>query len=51
MEIAEKLVVSDKTVKSHVSNILVKLHLAGRTQAAVFTWREGLVNPDIDETN
>ncbi|NMC45285.1 MAG: response regulator transcription factor [Chloroflexi bacterium] len=42
-EIAEKLVISEKTVKSHVSNILSKLHLADRTQAAVFAWREGII--------
>jgi len=41
-EIAKKLVISEKTVKSHVSNILSKLHLADRTQAAVFAWREGI---------
>ncbi len=43
LEIAERLVLSDKTVKGHVSNILGKLHLADRTQAAVFAWREGMV--------
>lgn len=42
-EIAAKLVISEKTVKSHVSNILSKLHVADRTQAAVFAWREGVV--------
>lgn len=42
-EIAAKLVLSEKTVKGHVSNILGKLHLADRTQAAVFAWREGVV--------
>jgi NarL family two-component system response regulator LiaR len=42
-EIAERLVIGEKTVKSHVSNILGKLHLADRTQAAVFAWREGFV--------
>lgn len=42
-EIAEQLVISEKTVKSHVSNILSKLHLADRTQAAVYAWREGVV--------
>jgi two-component system, NarL family, response regulator LiaR len=42
-ELAEKLVLSEKTIKSHVSNILNKLHLADRTQAAVFAWREGVV--------
>jgi NarL family two-component system response regulator LiaR len=41
--IAERLVLSEKTVKSHVSNILGKLHLADRTQAAVFAWREGVI--------
>ncbi len=42
-EIAERLVISEKTAKSHVSNILGKLHLADRTQAAVYAWREGVV--------
>jgi len=42
-EIAERLVLSEKTVKAHVSNILSKLHLADRTQAAVFAWRQGLM--------
>lgn len=41
--IAERLIISEKTVKSHVSNILGKLHLADRTQAAIYAWREGLV--------
>lgn len=45
-EIAEKLVLSQKTVKGHVSNILSKLHLADRTQAAVYAWREGIVRRD-----
>jgi NarL family two-component system response regulator LiaR len=48
-DIAETLVISEKTVKSHVSNILNKLHLADRTQAAVYAWREGVVHRD-DET-
>jgi two-component system, NarL family, response regulator LiaR len=42
-EIAEHLVISENTVKSHVSNILSKLHLADRTQAAIYAWREGVV--------
>jgi two-component system, NarL family, response regulator LiaR len=42
-EIAAKLVLSEKTVKGHVSNILSKLHLVDRTQAAVYAWREGVV--------
>ncbi len=45
-EIAGKLYLSEKTVKSHVSNILGKLHLADRTQAAVYAWREGVVRRD-----
>ena len=42
-DIAGRLVISEKTVKSHVSNILSKLHVADRTQAAVYAWREGVV--------
>jgi len=42
-KIAEDLVISIGTVKGHVSNILSKLHLADRTQAAVYAWQEGLV--------
>jgi NarL family two-component system response regulator LiaR len=45
-EIAAALVLSEKTVKGHVSNILGKLHLADRTQAAVYAWREGVVRKD-----
>lgn len=41
--IAEELVVSEKTVKTHVSNILAKLHLVDRTQAALYAVRERLV--------
>jgi NarL family two-component system response regulator LiaR len=41
-QIAAELVVSEKTVKTHVSNILAKLHLADRTQAALYAVREGL---------
>jgi len=43
-DIASSLSISEKTVKSHVGNILSKLHLADRTQAAVYAWREGLVH-------
>ncbi|MGD1992725.1 MAG: response regulator transcription factor [Anaerolineae bacterium] len=41
-EIADELVVSERTVRTHVSNILGKLHLANRTQAALYALREGL---------
>lgn len=42
-EIAAELVISEHTVKGHVSNILSKLHLADRTQAAVYAWQKGVV--------
>lgn len=42
-EIAGKLIISEKTVKGHVSNILGKLHMLDRTQAAVYAWQQGLV--------
>jgi NarL family two-component system response regulator LiaR len=42
-KIAEDLVISVGTVKGHVSNILSKLHLSDRTQAAVYAWQEGFV--------
>jgi len=42
-EIAEALYIGEKTVKTHITNILSKLHLADRTQAAVFAWQEGIV--------
>lgn len=45
-DIAARLVLSEKTVKGHVSNILSKLQLADRTQAAVFAWRQGIVRHD-----
>ena len=43
-EIAEKLVVSERTVRTHVSNILSKLQLANRTQAALYALKEGLAS-------
>ncbi len=42
-QIAEKLVISENTVKGHVSNILSKLHLADRTKVAVYAWQQGIV--------
>ena len=45
-KIAGELVISENTVKGHVSNILSKLHLADRTQAAVYAWQKGIVSRD-----
>jgi NarL family two-component system response regulator LiaR len=47
-EIAEKLIISEKTVKGHVSNILSKLHTLDRTQAAVLAWQEGLMQRKLE---
>ena len=48
-QIADKLVISENTVKGHVSNILSKLHLADRTQVAVYAWQEGIVQRSTNE--
>ena len=40
--IAERMGIGEKTVKTHVSNVLAKLELGDRTQAAVFAWRAGV---------
>ena len=45
-EMAVKLVLSEKTIKGHVSNILSKLQLVDRTQAAIYAWREGIVRKE-----
>lgn len=47
-DIADKLYVSERTIRTHVSNILGKLHLANRTQAALYALREGIVTLDTD---
>ncbi len=44
-EIAEKLTISEWTVRTHMRNILTKLHLANRLQAALYAIREGLAKP------
>jgi len=43
-QISEQLVISEATVRTHVGNILGKLHLASRTQAALYALREGLAS-------
>ncbi len=45
-QIADELVITEMTVRAHVSNVLSKLHLASRTQAALFALREGLASMD-----
>ena len=45
-DIAEQLFIAEITVRTHVSNILSKLHLASRTQAALYALREGLASLD-----
>jgi len=42
-QIAERLVISEKTVKNHVANIFSKLHVNDRTQAVLYALRQGLV--------
>jgi DNA-binding NarL/FixJ family response regulator len=42
-EIAKALVIGESTVKTHIGNILKKLHLDDRTQAAVYAWQKGVV--------
>ncbi|CAG0932884.1 Transcriptional regulatory protein LiaR [Thermoflexales bacterium] len=46
-EIATQLVIGERTVRTHVSNILSKLHLANRTQAALYAQREGLAHLEM----
>jgi NarL family two-component system response regulator LiaR len=47
-EIADHLIVSERTVRKHVSNILGKLHLANRTQAALYALRTGIAKLEPD---
>ena len=48
-EIAEKLVISEKTVKNHISNIFSKLQVNDRTQAVLYALRKGLVTMSPEE--
>jgi len=45
-EIAEQMVISEKTVKTHVSNLLDKLELEDRTRAAIWALKHGLGSKD-----
>ncbi|MFC4314082.1 response regulator [Steroidobacter flavus] len=45
-QIAAGLGISEKTVKVHLSNVMSKLQLSGRTQAVAFAWREGLMDDE-----
>jgi NarL family two-component system response regulator LiaR len=47
-EIAERLAIGEGTVGNHVSSILAKLHLANRTQAALYALRKGLASLEVD---
>ncbi|WP_199432000.1 response regulator [Qaidamihabitans albus] len=47
-EVAERLVISERTARTHVSNMLTKLQLSSRTQAALLAIREGLVPGPTD---
>jgi DNA-binding NarL/FixJ family response regulator len=49
-EVAERLVVSDETVKTHVSRVLTKLDVRDRTQAVVVAYESGLVTPRMRDT-
>ena len=48
MDIATELNISERTVRTHITHILDKLHLANRTQAALYAMREGLINSKTD---
>jgi DNA-binding NarL/FixJ family response regulator len=47
-EVADELVLGEATVKTHVSNVLAKLHLRDRVQAVVFAYEAGLILPTDD---
>lgn len=49
MEIADRMVLSEKTIKNHVSHILKKLDLRDRTQAAILAWRMNIARGETEE--
>jgi NarL family two-component system response regulator LiaR len=48
-EIAEKLVISEVTIRTHISHLLAKLHLANRVQATLYALREGITTIQNEE--
>jgi NarL family two-component system response regulator LiaR len=46
-EIADRFVISERTVRTHVSSILAKLHLASRTQATLYALRQGIAHLEV----
>ncbi|GIK36738.1 MAG: DNA-binding response regulator [Chloroflexota bacterium] len=48
-EIADRLVISGPTVRSHITNILTKLNLTSRTQAVLYALRQGIVGLDENQ--
>jgi len=47
-ELAEALLVSENTVKTHIKNILGKLHMKNRNEAASYAARIGLTQPSVE---
>ncbi|NIV29755.1 MAG: DNA-binding response regulator, partial [Anaerolineae bacterium] len=50
-EVAERLTVTEATVRTHVSNILGKLHLANRVQATLYALQEGITTLEDSTVN
>ena len=48
-DIGQRLFVSEGTTKTHVSNVLTKLHLRDRVQAVIFAYENGVVTPGEDQ--